>query len=412
MGTSDDSFTATGSLAGNLIGFNTGLVTDLSLFDEGGRFQGGTYGTYCWGGAYPGVNQPGPPNSYSKSAGLFGQSIFVTGVAGASTNNVGVYGQTEDPSVVPGGLLAGVIGTGNIQPGVMGWSRSGDGVQGATYTGAAIRGWSFYGPAVYALSGGQNGVTGVSDTEGPPVPFYSPAGVVGTSDSQVGVLGSSNENVGVVGFSNNIGVVGWSTNPASFAGYFHGNVFTESNFTARLNSAAVPFPDGSQRLLHCMESPEHWFEDFGGAKLKGGRAKIKLDINFAKVIKRGDYRVFVTPEGDCHGLYVRHRGASAFEVRELNGGKSNITFSYRIVGRRKDIKGHRRFAKIDTRLPLPTARHLPGERAPTAAGFRAFVAKVEKQARERRPKGVGKATARRPRKNPSSSISVKPKLTV
>jgi hypothetical protein len=35
------------------------------------------------------------------------------------------------------------------------------------------------------------------------------------------------------------------------------------------------------------------------------------------VIKRGDYRVFVTPEGDCRGLYVRRKAAAAFELREL-----------------------------------------------------------------------------------------------
>jgi hypothetical protein len=54
-------------------------------------------------------------------------------------------------------------------------------------------------------------------------------------------------------------------------------------------------PDGSQRLLYCMESPELWFEDFGSAKLARGRAVVKLDANFAKVIKRGDYRVFSRP---------------------------------------------------------------------------------------------------------------------
>ena len=49
---------------------------------------------------------------------------------------------------------------------------------------------------------------------------------------------------------------------------------------------------------------------------------------------------------------MHRKRAANFEVRELAGGKSSIAFSYRIVGRRKDIKGHRRFAKIDTRLPL------------------------------------------------------------
>jgi hypothetical protein len=136
-----------------------------------------------------------------------------------------------------------------------------------------------------------------------------------------------------------------------------------------------------------MESPEHWFEDFGSAKLRRGRAVVKLDADFAKVIKRGDYRVFPTPEGDCRGLYVRRKRAASFEVRELMGGKSSIAFSYRIVGRRKDIKGHRRFAKIDTRLPLPAAAaRAPLKAAPTRAGLRAFAARAEKKARARRPK--------------------------
>ena len=86
---------------------------------------------------------------------------------------------------------------------------------------------------------------------------------------------------------------------------------------------------------------------------------VKLDADFGKVIKRGDYRVFLTPEGDCRGLYVQRKGAASFEVCELAGGKSNVTFSYRIVGRRKDIRGHRRFAKIDVTLPV-----FPGRRRP------------------------------------------------
>jgi hypothetical protein len=48
---------------------------------------------------------------------------------------------------------------------------------------------------------------------------------------------------------------------------------------------------------------------------------------------------------------VRRKSAASFEVRELMGGKSGIAFSYRIVGRRKDIKAQKRFAKIDTRRP-------------------------------------------------------------
>jgi hypothetical protein len=105
---------------------------------------------------------------------------------------------------------------------------------------------------------------------------------------------------------------------------------------------------------------------------------VKLDADFAKVIKRGDYHVFLTPRGDCRGLYVRSQGGASFEVRELAGGTSSVAFSYRIVGRRKDIDRHKRFAKIDTRLPLPDAR--PPRRAPTR---RAFLAELEREARAR-----------------------------
>ena len=166
---------------------------------------------------------------------------------------------------------------------------------------------------------------------------------------------------------------------------------------AKIKSAIVPFPDGSHRLLHCMESPEHWFEDFGTAKLKRGRAVVKLDADFGKVIKRGDYKVFFTPEGDCRGLYVRRKSAASFEVRELMGGKSSIAFCYHIVGRRKDITRHRRFAKIDTLLPIPAAAtHAPRPRKPTAAALRAFLARLEQEARARAPKRARKLGRSRP----------------
>jgi hypothetical protein len=235
---------------------------------------------------------------------------------------------------------------------------------------------------VVGVGGKAPGVFGVSFAPGPTVPKTSnTAAVVGTSDRQHGVLGSTNANVGVIGFStNNIGVLGYTT-AGSFAGYFLGNLGVTGT-----KAAVVPFPDGTHRALYCMESPDLWFEDFGAAKLKRGRAVVQLDPDFAKVIKRGDYRVFLTPEGDCRGLYVRKRAAS-FEVREFMGGKPSVAFSYRIVGRRKDIKGHRRFAKIDTRLPLPSPLREP---APTAAALRAFVARVEREARARRPKAAKK----------------------
>src|SRR5262249_26347515 len=179
-------------------------------------------------------------------------------------------------------------------------------------------------------------------------------------------------------------------------GIFLGDVLVNGTLTANAKNSVVTFPDRTQRVLHCMESPEHWFEDFGTAKLKRGRTVVKLDADFARLIQR-DYRVFLTPEGDCRGLYVR-KSATNFEVREVQGGRSNVAFSYRIVGRRRDITRHRRFAKIDTRPPaLTAAAPAPRRKASRSSALRAFVANLEKEARARAPEGLKKAAQPFPR---------------
>jgi hypothetical protein len=89
---------------------------------------------------------------------------------------------------------------------------------------------------------------------------------------------------------------------------------------------------------------------------------------------------------------VRRKAAKSFEVRELQDGTSSVAFSYRIVARRKDIKRHRRFARIDARLPVLPTR---AARKPGPPALRAFVATLEREARERRPKGAKKARSGR-----------------
>jgi hypothetical protein len=360
---------------------------------EGGRpvYHWGVVGYGSAGGVVGCAGKPmtrllGP---YSTFAGVHGTASDFTGVAGTSVNHVGVYGQVEDNLEVPDGFHAGVLGTALTQPGVVGFSQGGEGVMGfsVNHAGgffssggyAGVVGGS-YGPSASAPGGG-NGVVGFCGQTGPAVPNTSNnAGVVGSSHRQHGVIGTSNASVGVIGFSNNIGVLGYTTTPGALAGLFIGDVSITGNLTvagsSNLKGCAVPFPDGTHRTLYCMESPEVWFEDFGAAKLKRGRGIVKLDADFAKVIKRGDYTVFLTLEGDCRGLYVRRKSAASFEVRELIGGKSSVAFSYRIVGRRKDVRGHRRFAKFDMPVPPPAPR--ARRRAPTRA---AFIADLERRVR-------------------------------
>jgi hypothetical protein len=129
-----------------------------------------------------------------------------------------------------------------------------------------------------------------------------------------------------------------------YAGIFNGPVAVNGPLTVygqSYKSAAVPHPDGSHRRLYCLETPESLFEDVGRARLKNGQADVKLDPDFAALVATKDYHVFLTPEGDCAGLYVAKRSRDGFRVQEIGDGKSNVAFSYRIVAKRADIVAKR-----------------------------------------------------------------------
>src|SRR6202041_3576054 len=108
-------------------------------------------------------------------------------------------------------------------------------------------------------------------------------------------------------------------------------------------SAVVPVDGGTRKVaLYAVEAPENWFEDAGSAQLSHGSARIDLDPTFAQTVNTAiDYHVFLTPKGDCKGLYVSNETATGFEVRELSGGTSSIAFDYRIMAKRKGYENVR-----------------------------------------------------------------------
>jgi hypothetical protein len=90
------------------------------------------------------------------------------------------------------------------------------------------------------------------------------------------------------------------------------------------------------------ESPQDWFKVFGSATLVKGAATVHLEPVFGSLASNGfEYQVYLTPKGDCNGLYLAHKTVAAFEVRELGQGTSNISFEYRIVARRRPIGNER-----------------------------------------------------------------------
>lgn len=269
----------------------------------------------------------------------YGQGDGSVGVVGASQTGVlgeggaiGVIGRLSKPgsSLPPTFDSVGVLGTAfgdKLAAGVIGESDVGYGVYATSDDGIAVRGDSETKPGVFGESVHAEGVFGTA--------------------AATGVKGVGGD-IGVYGQGGSVGVVGQSAN---LAGYFIGRLYVNGPFIVfgSPKSAAVPHPDGSHRLLYSMESPESWFEDFGKARLSKGRAKVRLDPDFAVVVKTAAYHVFLTPYSDSNGLYVSRRTGKGFEVREQHGGKSNAPFSYRIVAKRKDVP-ERRLAKVN----LPT----------------------------------------------------------
>src|SRR5215831_8359238 len=148
MSSTEDFYDATGPGAfGFHISFNPNAGPPPVAF--GGIMSGSTAGLL----GFSGSDGPNQQNSYSLFAGVEGVSNEHTGVAGASLQQPGIYGQVEDSPPVPQGLRAGVLGVASTQPGVIGFSRDGDGTQGASFAGAAVRAVSFFGPGVHSVSG-------------------------------------------------------------------------------------------------------------------------------------------------------------------------------------------------------------------------------------------------------------------
>jgi hypothetical protein len=329
MVSEDDIFIALGRPEGIGAGFKTDGANIVHGVEAKGTFIG-----VSGLAVTPEVFDPGPPDARR-------------GVFGAGDTN-GVYGQTAErgPEIGP---PAGVLGNSRQAFGVVGLSSQLGGVLGRSDKFAGVFGSSSQSVGVGGRSDRSYGVLGLS--------FAPIAPGTNLADAPAGVYGQSLAgSVGVLGVGLNSTAVAGVAVREALAGFFQGNVVVTGALSAQVKHAVVPFPDGSKRLLHCMESPEHWFEDFGSARLTRGRVTVKLDADFAKVVKLNEYRVFLTPEGDCEGLYVRSKSGTSFEVCELQGGTSNIAFSYRIVAKRKDIKAHRRFAKIETTVPMPTGK--------------------------------------------------------
>jgi len=128
---------------------------------------------------------------------------------------------------------------------------------------------------------------------------------------------------------------------------YAGSRYNGTNYKIIGNGTVSTVVDGvsssdAKKIMFAPEAPEVLFEDYGTSKLINGKVSVEIDPIFAKNIVVNDQhplKVFIQLEGDCNGVYVTNKTKSSFTVKELQGGNSNVSFSWHIVANRKDANG-------------------------------------------------------------------------
>ncbi|MGA2858754.1 MAG: hypothetical protein ABSE40_17935 [Candidatus Sulfotelmatobacter sp.] len=277
----DGNLTATGTVTGNTLTASSSSTTATTILGAATATTGSTAGV-------EGTTMSG------AGAGVFGQANALGG------NGIGVDGYASSVAGV------GVYGQNGFQSNT-----------GALFAGFGVGVW------------GDGGTT-------------STLGVLGTADDgQAGIL----QNNSPSGYPTLVVQADNSNTTTLFQVTGYGGNYCYVDISGNLNcdgakNAVVPI-DGGKRIvaMSAIESPQNWFEDFGSAQLASGVAIVTLDPDFIQTVNTEmDYKVFPVPNGDCKGLFVTHKTPTSFEVRELGGGTSSVSFDYRITAVRKNYE--------------------------------------------------------------------------
>jgi hypothetical protein len=249
------------------------------------------------------------------------------GVYGTSTIADGVHGVTAGPgSSGVSGISTGTTGTAH---GVYGKSSNGQGVYGSSSTNNGIEG--------HSSASGEAGVAGY--------------GLYSGSEDGTGVYG--NGYYGVWGEGNYAGVSAQADGLGSYifvgadstTGAYcliddDANMTCTGTITGNTQARVRQVSGSGQHVLaYAPESASATIDDVGTAHMVAGVANVPIDRTFASTIDRNSpYHVFLTPMGDTRGLYVSVKTLAGFEVREAQGGRSTVSFDYRIVARPLGVK--------------------------------------------------------------------------
>jgi hypothetical protein len=322
-------------------------------------------------GITPSTMTTGDANGvWGQTSSSSGTGVF--GIANSSTSGgqpIGVYGLVANAT---GAGMEGVnqhaSGTGAVLVGNNAGGLYLTNGSGAAFTGTGVGGFGYA-----TTSTGGNGLVGVGNNLSK---IYTPArgaGVTGTG-----------KQYGVIGFATNVTNTNPTNNNASAGangasgGYFEvqnagGTAQTWAYVGVRDNTSAlrkiigpgtvntiVKDLHGELVALSAPEAPENLFQDYGEGKLVQGRGHVELDPILARNIVVNEahpLRVFIQLEGDCKGVYVANKTGTGFDVMELDGGRSDVPFTWCVVANRADEV-----------LPDGTVSRYSAERFPVAPG--------------------------------------------
>jgi hypothetical protein len=285
-------------------------------------------------GQSPNIGILGASSGFSNTGvGRGGAGVWGDTGAGANSGHAGVLGTADANTAgwfINNGPFATVLATNSSPnfPGVFGVAQSNNvGVYGVLSAASATG---------VAIGAGVWGDTAINNGFG--------TGVLGTADGGSAGLFVSNGGNEATLVAENLSTSN-SLEVFSVGGQFGDCIIDTSGdlFCNGSKSAVVPVDAGSRKVaLYAIEGPENWFEDAGSAQLSNGAAIVNLEQVFGQTVNTEmDYHVFLTPGGDCKGLYIAQKSPSSFEVRELGGGTSSVAFDYRIMAKRKGYENVR-----------------------------------------------------------------------